>query len=312
MATRGMVIQTAFFHGLCLLLLAWMVPVAMALTEHVDQLGRRCLIPDAPKRVISLAPSITEIVCALGRESLLKGVTRFSDYPPSIHDLPKVGSYIRLDLERIVSLSPDLCIGIKDGNPRETVLRLETMGIPVFVVDPHDLNSVISALTDIGTVLGAKDRAAWLVRDFTDRIQHVKAFTDHLKHRPRVFFQIGVAPIVSVGRGTFLDELIRLSGADNLAGITPGYPRFSMEEVLHLNPDVIIITSMARGQIFEEVKKQWSSWPDLAAVRQNRVHIVDSDVLDRPTPRLVSGLEMLTALIHPSFVPLSRHGETLP
>lgn len=297
-----------FFIVLSLLCSA--VTLAHAEKKHVDQMGRTCIVPDHPKRVVSLAPSTTEIVCAIGKKDILVGVTRFSDYPPDVQPLPKVGSYIRLDLEKIVRLSPDLCIAVKDGNPKETVDRIESMGIPVFAVNPHNLESVVDAVTGIGRVLNENERAAVLVNDLKARIDHVKHYTDTLKTKPKVFFQIGVSPIVSVGKDTFLHELVERAGGINLASESVGYPRFSMENVLTMNPEVIIITSMARGEVFSRVKNEWESWPDLSAVKQNRVYIVDSDVLDRPAPRLVQGLEILTKLLHPDFIPLERKGGT--
>lgn len=284
--------------------LAMMATTAMAQRTVTDQMGRCITIPDDPKRLVSLAPSLSEIVCALGQQDSLKGVTQYSDYPAYVKTLPQVGSYIRPDLERILRLKPDLCLSVKDGNPKETVLRLSDMGIPVYVLDPHDLHSVIMAIEEVGDLLHAKDRARQLTDTMNARISHVRAFNRTLNHRPRTFFQIGVSPIVSAGQGSFLHELIELAGAVNLADGDVAYPRFSREQVLILNPDILIITSMTRGQVFDDVKKEWESWPDLEAVRQKRIYILDSDLLDRPTPRMVDGLEMLITVIHPEFVPL--------
>ncbi len=125
-----------------------------------------------------------------------------------------------------------------------------------------------------------------------------------ITHRPRVFFQIGIDPIVSCGRDTFLHGLIEQAGGINLAGQYRSYPRFSREQVIMLNPEIIIITSMAREALFEKVKKNWNSWPNLAAVQNNRVLILDSDILDRPSPRMAAGLEKLARQIHPEvFAP---------
>jgi len=266
-----------------------------------DQVGREVTLPRQPARVIALAPSITEIVYALGRENTLVGATIYSDYPEEANKLPRVGSYIHLDLEKIVALKPDLCIAVKDGNPKETVLRIEKLGIPVFAVNPDGFDSVITAVDKIGEILGATKKATAIVTDMTKRMKKVTSFTSSIADKPGVFFQIGISPIVSTGSGTFLHELIELSGGKNLAAGSKSYPRFSKEQVLAMNPDVIIITSMARSEIFQQVKNDWESWQDLAAVKKNRVHIVNSDILDRPTPRLVDGLEMLTAVIHPEF-----------
>jgi len=163
----------------------------------VDQLGREVSLPDDPQRVVSLAPSITEIIFALGREHRLKGVTRFSDFPPEAAKLPKVGSYVRLDLEKIVALRPDLCFAIKDGNPREIAERLESLGIPVYAVDPKNLESVMETFLDIGRVLNANKEAKDIVGKMRSRITRVKSLVANASHRPKVFFQIGLSPIVA-------------------------------------------------------------------------------------------------------------------
>jgi len=266
-----------------------------------DQMGRQVSLPDNPIRVVSLAPSITEIVFALGQEDRLIGATRFSDFPEAAKKLPKVGSYVHLDLEKIVSLKPDLCIAIKDGNPRAVVNRLESLGIPVYVVSPVNLKTVMKTITEIGIFLNANEKANSVVQDMKSRIQRVKTKIANVTYRPRVFFQIGIAPIVSVGTNTFTHELIELAGGNNLSKGPIPYPRFSKEQVLSLSPEVFIITSMSRNTIFERVKKEWSKWPSLPAVRDKRIHLEDSNLFDRPTPRLVDGLENLARRIHPEL-----------
>jgi len=264
-------------------------------------MGRKVTIPDNPLRVVSLAPSITEIVFSLGQEDRLAGVTRFSDFPEAAKNLPKVGSYVHLDLEKIVSLKPDLCIAIKDGNPRAVVNRLESLGIPVYAVNPRNLETVMKTLTEIGSFLNAGEKANSVVQEMKSRIQGVKTKIAYVTYRPRVFFQIGIAPIVSVGTDTFAHELIELAGGNNLSKGPIPYPRFSKEQVLSLSPEVFIITSMSRNTIFERVKKEWSKWPSLPAVRDKRIHLEDSNLFDRPTPRLVDGLENLARRIHPEL-----------
>ena len=264
-----------------------------------DELGRRMTVPDNLKRIVSLAPSITEIIFALGREDLLKGVTQFSDFPPEAANLPRVGSYVHLDLEKIVSLKPDLCIGIKDGNPIGVVRKLENLGIPVYAVDPRDLNAVLETILQLGRLLGAEQRAQAIVSDMRTRMERVKSLVATSPHKPRVFFQIGLSPIVSAGNQTYIHELIVMAGGKNLAEGPVPYPRYSREQVLGLSPDVIIITSMARGASFEGVKRQWAKWPSMPAVRDNRILLMDSNLCDRPTPRLIDALEHLAKAIHP-------------
>jgi len=267
----------------------------------MDHTGRKVRVPDDPDRVVSLAPSITEIVYSLDSQQRLVGATQYSDYPAEAGELPSVGSYVYLDLEKIVSLKPDLCIAIKDGNPLSIIRRLEQMGIAVYAVNPRDLDSVMQTISDIGTILGAEQRAAEVVSDMDQRMAEVSKKVDSVSHRPGVFFQIGVDPIVSAGSNTFINELIQKAGGRNLAGGHPGYPRYSVEDVLALAPEVIIVTSMDRQKVFDRVLHQWRQWEDLPAVADERIHLVDSNLYDRPSPRLVKGLEELVRLIHPQL-----------
>jgi len=266
-----------------------------------DQLERTVTVPDEPRRIVSLAPNITEIIFALGQEHRLMGATRYSDFPPEANKLPKVGSYVHLDLEKIVALKPDLCIAIKDGNPIAVAKRLESLKIPVYAVNPKNLETIMQTVLEIGGLINAEKEADLLVQNMDLRIQKIKSLVSNVAHRPRVFFQIGVSPIVSVGTHTFIHGLIVLAGGTNLAEGSISYPRFSREQVLALSPEVIIITSMARAAVFEQVKAEWNKWPDLPAVRNQRIFLEDSNFFDRPTPRLVDGLELLVRLIHPEL-----------
>jgi iron complex transport system substrate-binding protein len=280
------------------------IPAAFAGANTIvtDLLGRSVMAPADPQRVIALAPNITEIIFDLKQQHRLVGVTRYSDYPADARKFPKVGSYVQLDLERIVALKPDLCIAIKDGNPRVVVERLATMGIPVYAVDPRNLDSVIETILAIGTLLKAENTARELVQTMQARIARVQMKVSQAGNRPKVFFQIGISPIVSVGTDTFIHELIEKAGGTNLAAGDTPYPRFSREQVLGLSPEVIIITSMARAAVFERVKEEWSSWPSLPAVQNHKIFIEDSNLFDRPSPRLVDALELLAKLIHPEFI----------
>lgn len=295
------ILKKLIIYGFTALALITWPTVQAAAGLAVDQLERRVAVPDNPQRVISLAPSITEIVFALKQGNRLKAVTRYSDYPHEATQLPRIGSYVRLDIERIVALNPDLCIATKDGNPKAIIDRLASLNIPVYVVDPHSLNTILETIREIGTILNADDRAITLTTGMRARIQRVKSRVAQANHRPRVFFQIGVSPIVSVGNETFIHELIEIAGGKNLAEGPLAYPRFSREQVLTLKPEVLIITSMSRQAVFEQVKAQWRRWPNIPAVRDDRIHLVDSDLFDRPSPRLVNGLELLIRLIHPEL-----------
>ena len=277
------------------------LPACAQKINVTDLLGRRMAIPKDPVRVVSLAPNITEIVYALGQAHRLVGVTTYSDYPAEAASLPKVGSYVHLDLERIVSLAPDLCLAIKDGNPIAAASRLESLGIPVYAADPRDLESVMDTMSRIGKLLQADKQAEQLVQGMQRRIQAVEDLVAKTDHRPGLFFQIGVSPIVSVGTNTFIHELIIRAGARNLAEGDVSYPRFSKEQVLGMMPDIIITSSMARADVFEKIRADWYQWKNLPAVKNDRIYFQDSNLFNRPSPRLVDALEILVRLVHPEM-----------
>jgi iron complex transport system substrate-binding protein len=285
-----------------LLLIALVLLLAAAdaqARELFDRLGRKVRVPEDPSRVVALAPSVTEIVFALGQQRRLVGVSTHSDYPEDAKRLPVVGSYVRPDLERILALKPDLCLAVKDGNPKALADRLETMGIPVYAVDPQTLRGILQAVEGVGEVLGATEKAQVIVDRMKERIEGVRALAAKARSRPRVFYQIGVAPMVSAGSGTYLHEMIELAGGENLAAGREPYPRFSPEEVVTLAPEVILVSVMrSEGTRAHEI---WGRFRTVPALRSDRVHVVDSDLFDRPSPRLVQALEELVLLLHPEL-----------
>jgi iron complex transport system substrate-binding protein len=176
------------------------------------------------------------------------------------------------------------------------------MKIPVYMVDPRNLDTVIETILEIGQLLNASERANMLAKTMGNRLQRVKKIAVQSEERPRVFMQIGISPIVAAGSKTFVHDLILKAGGINVAAGSTAYPRFSREQVLALAPEIIIITSMARQADFEQVKAEWRRWPTMPAVRNERIYLVDSNLFDRPSPRLVDGLELLIKLIHPELL----------
>jgi iron complex transport system substrate-binding protein len=273
------------------------LPASLSAVERVDGIGRRVDIPENPQRVIAFAPNLTEIVFAVNRGGLLIGATKYGTHPAEAQELPRVGTYVQLDIEKIVSLQPDLCIASKDGNPPQTVERLAEMGIPTYVVDPQNLEGIKETVLSIGGILNAEKEAAAIAHDMEIRMARVNDLVSGLVNRPKVFFQIDDAPMVSVGSGTFIDELIHLAGGTNIASGSIPYPRYGWEGLLESQPEVVIITSMAGGQSEEQLRNQWLKWPQIKAVADGRVYVVDANLFDRATPRLVEGLEVLVTLI---------------
>jgi iron complex transport system substrate-binding protein len=264
-----------------------------------DQTGRTVSVPDDPKRIISFMPSLTEMVFDLGQGSRIVAVVQHSNSPPAALELPRVGSHINLDIERIAALKPDLCLASRDGNPTAIIDRLESLGIAVYIFDPRSLEGIMDAVTRLGILFHAGSRAAEEVEAMRERLQQVDARVGRFRTRPRVFFQIDAGQIVSAGSNTFIDHLISRAGGINLAAGGKHYPRFSWEEVLAMQPEVVIITSMAGGQKEEQLKAGWQRWPQIAAVRDSRIYVVDANQFDRPTIHSFDCLERMVNIFHP-------------
>jgi iron complex transport system substrate-binding protein len=280
-----------------ILLLLWASPSPCSTFK--DALGREISVPAPPKRLISLAPNLTEILYALGLGDRVVGVTDHCNYPAEVSLKPKVGSYIHLNVERIISLSPDLVIGTMDGNERYILDLLEQAHIKVFFVNPRDVRQAIETMTTLGFVCGRPAKARQLSDALTLRVNRVVEATGAGK-RPLVFLQINIQPIMTVNRNTVHHDLIRLAGGDNMTADEPvTYPRISLEEVIRRRPEVIVISSMEREGRFEKARQDWLQWTSIPAVQKGRVHLVDSDLIDRPSPRVVDGLEIMAKLLHP-------------
>ena len=259
---------------------------------YVDQAGRQITLASRPQRIISLMPSVTEIIFDLGAGERLKGVTMYSNEPPVAAQLPKVGSYVHLDLEKIISLRPDLCLAVRDGNPIHIIDKITALAIPVFTVDPRNLEEIMESIKMLGQVLQAEDKAEKITREMKRRIATAEKNVPKGK-RPAVFFQIDAAPIISAGSNTFIDQLITRAGGMNLAAGSTPYPRYSWEDILLMQPEIVLIASMAGGHSPEELKASWMKWPRIPAVKNKNIYVVDASLFDRPTARLVDGLEML-------------------
>lgn len=269
--------------------------------EMTDLAGRQVHLPKEPQRVVSLAPSITELIYALDREEILKGTTQFSNHPLKARDLPRVGSYARPDMELILGLKPDLILAIRDGNPRHVIERLQALNIPVFVLDSRNIEEIILSIEALGEILDARGQASMLIKDMRKRIKRAQQKVAKTDFRPNVFFQADANPVIGVGESTFINEIIKLSGGKNAIAGASGYPRMGWEDILRINPEVVIIASMAGGKNKDQLLGSWRRWPQLRAVQNDRIYVVDADIFERPTHRLVEGLEILMGIIHPEL-----------
>jgi iron complex transport system substrate-binding protein len=267
--------------------------------QFKDEVGREVTLPFPPKRIVSLAPNITEILFSLGLDEEIVGVSIHCNFPGKAKSRVQVGSYISLDFEKITSLKPDLIIATGAGNTRDMVDRLEKIGFKTYTIFPKNFDDILQSIGHLGQVVNREKEARGIVEGMRKRKQRVIGLTQGLP-RPKVFIQIGDAPIVTVGKGSFADDLIRLAGGENIAGKEKEvYPRFGMEEILKRSPEVIVISSMNPKGDYQKILQEWSRWKTLPAVKNGRIHLVDSDLLDRPSPRIIDGLEEIARVLHP-------------
>ena len=292
-------------YKLLLIKISLLVLIGMAIpswsASFNDSLGRNVIVTGAPKRIIPLAPSLTEILYYIGLGDHVAGVTEFSYYPPEASNKPNVGSYIDPNIEKIISLSPDLVIGTKDGNLPNSVYLLEQAHIPVYVINPRSVKDAVSSIGEIAKLCGVSHRGYQLVEALNKRLEAVQNAVA-LKERPLVFMQINSSPIMTVNKNTFLNDLIVLSGGVNMTADEPiTYPRISIEEVIRKKPDIIIISTMGADSENRKARDEWEKWKSIPAVKNNRVYFIEADILNRPSQRIVDGLEAIARVIHPEI-----------
>ena len=278
------------------LLLAPTTP-AVAFTV-ADMLGREVTLAAPPARIVSLVPSVTEILFALGAEDRLVGVTDFCDYPPAARRKPSVGGMVNPNLEVVVSLRPDLVVATTEGNREETFAQLRRLGIPTYLVAAHHVGDVTALVTRLGALAGREAAAATLGAGLERRIDAVRRAVGPLR-RPRVLYVLWPEPLIVPGREALVTELIGLAGGESItAADADSYPRYSVEAAVAKAPEVILLANHG-AQTGPIDRERWQRLTELPAVRAGRLHQVDGNLLHRYGPRIVDGLEQLARAIHP-------------
>ncbi len=264
----------------------------------VDALGRNLYLAKPPGRIISLAPSITEILFALGAEERIIGVTQFCDYPPEAHLKPKVG-YSHPNLEKLVALEPDLVLAPREFLRSDLLGKLEELRISTFVLEARSVEDIFSQIQTIGRMLARSAESDRLSTSLRRRMVEVKDRTKDLS-RPRLLYVLNSDPLITVGPGSFIHQLIDLAGGTNVAAhAQTAYPQLSMEAVIQENPELIVFPVGKAEGIPEHEQQAWLRWSTLSAVQQGRLSQIPSDLVNRPGPRIVQGLEELARIIHP-------------
>src|SRR5215475_4003397 len=266
--------------------------------SFTDGLGRAVSITANPQRIISLAPNVTEILFALGLESRVVGVTSYCDFPDAAKAKDKVGDTLRPNLEKIISLKPDLVVVSTASQLENLTLRLDQLAIPVYVTNPRTAPDVVASIRNLGEVTGTSERAAEVAKGMESRISAVEQRVKNLP-RPSVFYVLQTGPLITAGRNTFINDLINIAGGKSISGDeTADYPQFSRETVVARAPEVIVAPSSHGAEFVKEseLRRDFAVTP---AIRSNRIVWVTPDLVDRPGPRIVEGLEQLAEGLHP-------------
>jgi iron complex transport system substrate-binding protein len=265
--------------------------------SRTDDVGHTIVLRHTPQRIVSLAPSITETLFALGLDSSIVGVTDYCDYPLAATLKAKVGGIMNPDIERIIALRPDLVFMSGSGNMKSDYDKLTSSGIPVFVSYPRTIEDVFKSISDAGVLTSTPSRADSLLLILRQRKNELVSQAAARQKRT-VLMLLSLNPIVAIGPGTFLDEMITLANGENIARTaTTAYPLLSREEILGRRPDVIIATSdIVRST--DDILSSYPEWKTLPAIRNNRVGIVDASLVSRPGPRIVDGLAAVVKAIH--------------
>lgn len=263
----------------------------------VDDVGREVTIPEVPQRIIALAPSHTEVLFAIGAGDKIVGVDSFSDYPAEAAGLPDVGGVLDPNMELMVELEPDLFLSI--AGAEEIADRLQERGIPAIIMQPETFDEVLDAIIFTGSIVDARPAAAELVASMKSRVAAVKEKAAAAQ-RVKVFYEVWHDPLMTVGPGGFIDDLIGMAGGENIGSeLASAWSEISLETVVAGEPEVIVTTfSESRDQLLAGERPGWSGMP---AVQNGRVVLIDEDLISRPGPRLVDGLEELARAIHPDL-----------
>jgi len=272
--------------------------------EFTDQLGRVVKLKKVTERIVSLAPSNTEILFALGLGDKVVGVSDYCNYPPEAQKKPKIGGFSTPNIEEVVALSPDLILATSIHEKR-IIPQLEEKGLTIVALDSRTIDEVLESITLVGEVAGKREEASGLVAEMRNRIRAVTNKSDNLSEteRPRVFYAVWHDPLKTAGSDTRHHELIQMAGGINIIRDITGYAAITLEAIIEANPQVIIAgVGMGIGEDLPlQFVKTEERLRNVDARISNRIYGVDVDLVGRPGPRIIVALEKFAEFIHPEL-----------
>ena len=269
-----------------------------AYRQVTDEIGRTIRVPQDIRRIVSLAPNLTETVYALGLQDRLVGDTDYCDFPPEAQLKAKVGGAINPSLEAIAALHPDLVLVTKNLNRLETVQALADIGIPSYATDPHTVDAIIASTERLADLLGAPETGALLGKDMERRIAAIRDRVAPLPLRS-VLFVVWTDPLISIGKDTFIADALQHAGAVSVIDSSQNWPHINLEEVVRLQPEFLVFAeSVDTAGHTTDTLAGLPGWRILDAVKHRRFAVI-SDAVNRPAPRIASAIEELARQLHP-------------
>jgi iron complex transport system substrate-binding protein len=272
------------------------IGLAVAMPAHAevsvrDDAGNTVRLAQPAKRIISLAPHMTETLFAAGAGAQIVGTVDYSDYPEVAKKIQRVGGYSRFDLEAVAALKPDLIVGWQSGNAAAHLDKLKGLGYTMYVSQPNRIEDVASEIERLGTLAGTNATADAEAKRFRDKLAALRAqYTG--KATVRTFYQIWKQPLMTVGKNQIISDAIRLCGGDNVFGkLEQMAPTVNVEAVIAANPEAIIASGM--GDSRPEWLDDWKKWTSIEAVKRDNLFFVPPELIQRHTPRLLEGTEIL-------------------
>jgi iron complex transport system substrate-binding protein len=280
--------------------------------QVTDEIGRTIRLPRSVRRIVSLAPSVTETLYALGLQDLLVGDTDYCDFPPAARLKPKVGGAINPSLEAIAALHPDVVLVTKSLNRLDTVRALADLGIPSYATDPRTVTEILSSTQRLAELLGAQESGEAIIKQLQRRLAETQQRVAAVPQR-RVLFVVWTEPLISIGKDTFIADALLYAGAVSIINSAQDWPQISLEDVVHQQPDFLIFpeshSSTAPPDL--ETLATRPGWRILDAVRNHHYALV-SDAVDRPAIRIVSAIEDLARQLHPEAFTQVPEGSAKP
>lgn len=264
-----------------------------------DSEGTEVTIGKKPERIISLAPSNTEILYALGLGDKIVGVTNYDDYPEEVKSKEKIGD-LSVNIEKVVSLQPDLILA--NSLNGDAVEKLRNLGMTVLVTNASSIQDVYTVIEMIGKATGASEQAANLIASMKKDVEEIKQLVKDIPQdkKPKVYVEIN-NKLFTTGKGTFMHEIIELAGGVNIAADLEGWKQLSEEEIILRNPDIILNTYGYMNYNVAQSIKDRAKWQNINAIKNNKVFDVDSNKMSRPGPRVTEGLKEVAKILHPEL-----------